>query len=59
MVSLKSVPFGTAYAIGRHWSGRTVSIGMLLFGESPDLLRVACLLLTVIGAIGLKLVTPQ
>jgi quaternary ammonium compound-resistance protein SugE len=59
-ISLKSVPFGTAYAI---WAGigaaGVVVIGMLLFGERTDMFRVACLLMIVTGMVGLKLATPD
>jgi quaternary ammonium compound-resistance protein SugE len=57
---LKSVPFGTAYAV---WTGigaaGAVVIGMLLFGERADVLRVICLFLIVTGIIGLRLATPR
>ena len=56
--SLKSVPFGTAYAI---WTGigagGAVLMGIFLFGEPADAPRVACLVLIVAGTIGLRLVT--
>ena len=55
-IALKSVPFGTAYAM---WTGigaaGTVIIGMVLFGEPADPIRVTCLTLIVAGMIGLKL----
>jgi quaternary ammonium compound-resistance protein SugE len=58
-ISLKSVPFGTAYAI---WTGIGVAgaaiAGMVLFGESSDWARVACLMLIVAGTVGLRLATP-
>ena len=58
-LSLKAIPFGTAYAI---WAGMgaagVVLIGMVLFGESADLFRLACLLLIVTGMVGLKMATP-
>jgi quaternary ammonium compound-resistance protein SugE len=58
-LALKSVPFGTAYAV---WTGigaaGSMIIGMLLFGESADLMRVACLTLIIAGMVGLKLATP-
>jgi quaternary ammonium compound-resistance protein SugE len=58
--SLKSVPFGTAYAI---WTGigaaGAVVIGMVLFEERADVVRVGCLLLIITGMIGLKLATPN
>jgi quaternary ammonium compound-resistance protein SugE len=57
--SLRSVPFGTAYAI---WTGigaaGAIVTGMVWFGEPADLFRVTCLSLIVAGMIGLKLVTP-
>jgi quaternary ammonium compound-resistance protein SugE len=58
-ISLKSLPFGTVYAI---WTGigaaGTMIVGMVAFGEPADVVRVACLLLIVSGMVGLKLVTP-
>jgi quaternary ammonium compound-resistance protein SugE len=58
--SLKSVPFGTAYAL---WTGigaaGTMIIGMVAFGESADVFRVACLILIIAGMVGLKLASPQ
>jgi quaternary ammonium compound-resistance protein SugE len=57
--SLKSVPFGTAYAV---WTGigaaGTVIVGIVAFGESADAARLTCILLIVAGTLGLKLVTP-
>lgn len=59
-LSLRSVPFGTAYAIwtGIGAAGAAIA-GMVLFGESADLARMCCLALIVAGTIGLKLVTPS
>lgn len=58
-LSLRAVPFGTAYAI---WTGigaiGAAIAGIWLFGEPADLARVCCLALIVIGVIGLRLVTP-
>jgi quaternary ammonium compound-resistance protein SugE len=58
-LSLKSVPFGTAYAL---WTGigaaGTMIIGMVVFGESADVFRVACLSLIIAGMVGLKLASP-
>ena len=58
-LSLKSVPFGTAYAV---WTGigaaGAVIAGVMLFGEPADLGRIGCLVLIVTGTIGLRLVTP-
>ena len=59
-MSLKTVPFGTAYAV---WTGigaaGTMIIGMVAFGESTDIFRVACLTLIIAGMVGLKLASPQ
>jgi len=58
-LSLKSVPFGTAYAV---WTGMgaagTIIVGMLMFGEPADLIRLGCLTLIIAGMVGLKLVSP-
>jgi quaternary ammonium compound-resistance protein SugE len=57
-VAMKSIPVGTAYAV---WTGigaiGVALLGMVLFGESREILRVSCLLLIVAGIIGLKLVS--
>lgn len=53
--ALRSLPVGTAYAV---WVGigaiGTALLGMLLFGESREPLRLLCLLLIVAGVVGLK-----
>jgi quaternary ammonium compound-resistance protein SugE len=58
-LSLKSVPFGTAYAV---WTGigaaGTACVGILVFGESADLARLACVTLIIAGTIGLKFAEP-
>ena len=58
--SLKTLPLGTAYAV---WTGigavGTAVLGMLLFGESREAARLACIALIVAGIVGLKLVTPD
>lgn len=58
-LALKNLPLGTAYAI---WTGvgtvGTVMLGIMLFGEAADALRLACIGLIVAGIVGLKLVTP-
>ena len=57
-VAMKTIPVGTAYAI---WTGigavGVAVMGMFLFNESKDILRILCLLLIVTGIIGLKLVS--
>jgi quaternary ammonium compound-resistance protein SugE len=59
-LSVKSIPFGTAYAI---WAGigaaGVVLIGMVAFGERTDLLRIGCLVMIATGMVGLKLATPD
>jgi quaternary ammonium compound-resistance protein SugE len=58
-LALRTLPVGTAYAI---WTGvgtiGTALLGIALFNESADLLRLACIGLIVAGIVGLKLVTP-
>lgn len=56
--AMKEIPIGTAYAV---WTGigavGVAIMGMILFDESHDMLRILCLLLIVSGIIGLKLVS--
>lgn len=58
-MALRSLPFGTAYAV---WTGigavGSIIIGMLLFSESVDPVRIICLTLIVAGMVGLKLNSP-
>ena len=58
-IAMKSLPVGTAYAV---WVGvgavGTAILGIFLFGESANLLRLASLGLIVAGIIGLKLTAP-
>ena len=55
-LAMKELPLGTAYAI---WTAvgavGTVIAGIILFGESMALLRLASVALIVCGLIGLKL----
>lgn len=57
-VAMKSIPVGTAYAV---WTGigavGVAVLGMVLFGESREFLRVFCLFLIIAGIIGLKVVS--
>ena len=57
-LALRTLPLGTAYAI---WTGvgtvGTALLGMVLFHESTDIIRLACIGLIVAGIVGLKLVT--
>jgi len=58
-VALKSLPFGTAYAV---WTGigavGSILVGMLVYSESADPFRLLCLTLIVAGIVGLKLNSP-
>jgi len=57
--ALKTLPVGTGYAV---WTGigavGTAILGIILFGESMDPMRLASIALIVAGLIGLKLATP-
>ena len=57
-VAMKTIPVGTAYAV---WTGigaiGVAILGMVLFGESREILRIICLFLIIAGIIGLKLVS--
>ena len=54
-LALRSIPMGTAYAI---WTGigavGVAIMGMILFNESRDALRLLCILIIVGGIAGLK-----
>lgn len=59
-LALNTLPMGTAYAV---WTGigavGTALLGIWLFGEPRDALRIACILLIVAGIAGLKLTSSQ
>ena len=59
-IALRTIPVGTGYAV---WTGigavGTAILGMFLFDESRDALRIGCIVLIVAGIVGLKLVTPE
>ncbi|MZQ75802.1 MAG: hypothetical protein GT589_06520 [Peptoclostridium sp.] len=59
-LALKSIPLGTAYAI---WTGigtlGTVILGITLFKEPIDAIRIICIMLILIGIIGLKMISPH
>lgn len=59
-IAMKSLPLGTAYAV---WVGvgavGTATLGIVLFGEPANAMRVVSLGLIVAGIIGLKLATPR
>lgn len=54
--AVKTIPIGTAYAI---WTGigaiGTAIFGIILFGESKELIRIFFMFLILIGIVGLKL----
>ena len=58
-LAVRAIPIGTAYAV---WTGigavGVAILGMVLFGEPKDALRIGSILLIVLGIAGLKLVTP-
>lgn len=55
MLGSRDLPIGTAYAV---WTGigsvGVVLLGIILFGESKDLIRIACIALIILGILGLK-----
>ena len=59
VATARGIPIGTAYAV---WTGigaaGTAILGMLLFQESSDFLRLTCLALIISGAVGLKFLSP-
>ena len=58
--ALRDIPVGTGYAV---WTGigavGTAALGMVLFGESQDVLRLLCIVLIVTGIVGLRLISPE
>jgi quaternary ammonium compound-resistance protein SugE len=58
--AVKHIPVGTAYAV---WTGigafGTAVLGIILFDESKDLVRVFFILLIVVGIVGLKLFSGE
>ena len=57
-LALRSLPLGTAYAV---WTGigavGTATLGIILFGEPAQVMRLACIGLILAGIVGLKLVS--
>ena len=58
--ALRDIPVGTGYAV---WTGigavGAAVLGMVLFGESRDVLRLLCIVLIIAGIVGLKLVSSE
>ncbi|MDD3559310.1 MAG: quaternary ammonium compound efflux SMR transporter SugE [Melioribacteraceae bacterium] len=54
--AVKTIPIGTGYAV---WTGigavGTTILGILLFDEPKNIMRILCILLIIIGIIGLKI----
>lgn len=59
-ISLKTLPLGTAYTI---WTGigalGTVIYGIMVFGESKDLLKILFITMILGGIVGLKVVSGK
>ena len=59
-LALRTLSLGSAYAV---WTGvgtvGTALLGMALFSEPADTIRLACIGLIVAGIVGLKLVSPH
>ncbi len=55
-VSLKTLPVGSAYAV---WTGigavGTAILGIILFGESKELIRIVFIFFIIAGIVGLKI----
>lgn len=58
-LAARTLPIGTAYAV---WTGigavGAALLGMMLFQESANAMRLGCIALIVLGIVGLKLSTP-
>lgn len=58
--AVKQVPVGTAYAV---WTGigavGTAVLGIILFGESKELIRLFFIFLIIVGIVGLKIFSAQ
>ena len=54
--AVKTIPIGTAYAV---WTGigavGTAILGIILFGESKELIRIFFILMIIVGIVGLKI----
>lgn len=55
----RDLPIGTAYAV---WTGigavGAALLGIMLFHESANVVRLGCIALIVVGIVGLKISTP-
>lgn len=59
-ISIKSLPLGSAYAI---WTGigtvGTVIFSIILFKETVNIMQIFCIILIVVGIIGLKMLSSN
>lgn len=59
-LAIKTIPMGTAYAI---WTGIGAAggaiVGIILFNESKDWLRLLSIALIIAGIVGLKITAPS
>jgi quaternary ammonium compound-resistance protein SugE len=59
-MAMKTLPLGTAYAV---WTGigtiGTVIFGIIFFNEPKEVIRVVCILLILIGIVGLKITSKS
>jgi quaternary ammonium compound-resistance protein SugE len=59
-LSLRTLPVGTGYAV---WTGigaaGTATLGIAVLGDSASPTRVLCILLILLGVIGLKLISAS
>jgi len=59
-LALRELPVGTAYAV---WTGigavGTAILGIVIFGESRDLLKMFCLAMIIGGVVGLRFVSSE
>ena len=57
-LALKSLPLGTAYSM---WTGfgivGTTLLGIMLFGERLNVMQIVCVIMIVVGIVGLKLLS--
>lgn len=58
--AVREIPIGTGYAV---WTGigavGTAVLGIILFGESREPLRLICILLIVAGIVGLQMLSSE
>jgi quaternary ammonium compound-resistance protein SugE len=57
-LAARTLPIGTAYAVWTGIGAAGALLGLMLFHESANPVRLGCIALIVAGVIGLKLSTP-